>query len=153
MPGSPEDQRAAASFNASLSGQLLAVAIGFLAFAGAVDTYLIDKRSVGACFYTLTLVAVLLMLVGMFSGGQAIRTLSRNGYLGDWCLEKPRKEFSYQAFLSVLGVILFFCSWLVAVGPEKTDAGQEKFMQRLESLEKNVSSLQQQLDAVKSQKK
>lgn len=102
-----EDKRLAVNMSITLSTQLMAAALAILAILGAFTTYALKERVVPSFFMILAIVAFLLFIVSIYFGGKGISKSNRDGFEGNWSIEKRKSYFNKQAIFCFLGLFLF----------------------------------------------
>jgi hypothetical protein len=125
--GTPEDRRAASNLTATLSGLLVAVALGALGAEAAVFVFVIDKRTHLLGAYIVSGIAVVLLVCSIFLGGVGISQMVSKGAKGNWIFQTPLGKFSpfnAQAVLVLVGgvlvVVLVFLGDQTSSDPGKT---------------------------------
>ena len=141
-----EDHRTAANMNATLSTQLMGVAVGVIAFVGAIDLFIFEKYTVGFWFYFWTLVSFAALTLGMIFGAMGIGKLTRRGFNGDWRRRHASFWFGLQAILSVLGIFAFILSWIAGISAAKVE---DNAALRIKQLELEVAAMQKEIAALR----
>jgi hypothetical protein len=142
----PEDLRAAINMSVALSGQLITAGLTMLTVAGAVWTFILDKRNAGPLFYIVALLSAVSFIGSIMQGGWGITRARDAGFRGKWSTEEGKSNFNNQAILCVLGLLLFVLSLFHFV----TGATQESEANgRIDGVVANIAQLQASLKALK----
>ena len=116
-----ENKRAAVSMAATLSGQLIAAALGMVALQGAYIAFAADKKQCGFWFWFLMLIGFILFVTSVFLGGKGTSALYKQGAHGRWDHTLGKKLFNGQAGLCLLGILVFINAVFVAHTDKPSD--------------------------------
>jgi hypothetical protein len=146
MPGTPEDERNAATIYASLSSYVMTASFGVIAAQAAIATFVLDKRDHLGWFLGCMIVGIVASVVSVVFGGRGIAAIAAVGFDGTWSLRPNGDSFNKQAIACLLGMVLLLAS--VFCGRAKPDNSNADHIQRLNSA---LTQQQTQIEALKAQ--
>jgi hypothetical protein len=110
MPGTPEDERNAATIYTSLSSYVMTASLGVIAAQAALATFVLDKRDHLTWFYIWMIAGILANVVSIVFGGRGIAAIASGGFDGTWSLKPDGDTFNKQAIACLLGMALLLAS-------------------------------------------
>ncbi len=146
MPGTPEDERNAATIYTSLSSYVMTASLGVIAAQAALATFVLDKRDHLSLFYVCMIAGIVASVVSIVFGGKGIAAIASGGFDGAWSLKPSGDSFNRQAIACLLGMTLLLVS--VFCGRPKPD---NPSAEQIRQLRTTVTQQQTQIDALKAQ--
>lgn len=146
MPGTPDDQRNAATIYTSLSSYVMTASLGVIAAQAALATFVLDKRDHLNLFYVCMLAGIVASVVSIIFGGKGIASMAAGGFDGAWSLKPDGDSFNKQAIACLFGMILLLAS--VFCGRTKPDNPNADQIQRLTA---TVTQQQTQIESLNAQ--
>lgn len=145
MPGTPDDERNAATIYASLSSYVMTASFGVIAAQAAIATFVLDKRDHLGWFLACMIVGIVANVVSVVFGGRGIAAIAAGGFDGTWSLRPNGDSFNRQAIACLLGMILLLAS--VFCGRPKPENPSADQIQRVNT---TIAQQQIQIDSLKT---
>ena len=139
--GDAEDVRESASISVAISNYVATAALGVLAGAVVLFTYVSGAFAVEDVFYWLIGAGVLFLVASIFVGGRGSGAVAKAVGDKEYCPKKKNKWYNWQATLTLLGLFFVLASVIAGVTVSQRHSDLDK---RLGTLEKEVAILRTQ---------
>ena len=114
-----EDKQVAVGISVTLSGQLIAAALGMIAVVGALATFLVDKRIVNWLFWVSIVGCFVCFVTSIVAGGKGVTAARDKGFEGDWRISVSKDWFDGQAKCCLGGLVFLAIALLNSCEPQK----------------------------------
>jgi hypothetical protein len=139
--GDPEDVRQSASISVAISNYVATAALGVLAGAVVLFTYVSGTFAVEDVFYGLIGAGVLLLVASIFVGGRGSAAVAKAVGRKEYHPNKKSEWYNWQAILTLLGLLLVIASAVAGVTVSRLHSDND---QRIRTLEREVAVLRTQ---------
>jgi hypothetical protein len=139
--GEPEDVRQSGAISVSISNYVATAALGVLAGAVVLFTYVSGTFSVEDAFYWTSGAGVLLLVASIVVGGRGSAAVAKGIGREEYNPNKKSQWYRWQAILTLLGLLLVVVSAIAGVTASRLHSDLDA---RMKTLEREVRILRTQ---------
>jgi hypothetical protein len=136
--GDPEDVRQSGTTSVAISNYVATAALGVLAGAVVLFTYVSGTFAVGSLFYWLIGAGVLILVASIFLGGRGSDAVAKAIGRKEYNPNKNSELYNWQAILTLIGLLLVVASAVAGVTVSRLHSDLDA---RIGTLEKEVAIL------------